>query len=99
MTTVEIKEIKSDTPVINDSKDLPENIKNLVGKDSGLTNETEVIGDVLDKDKIVKKVSISNGMINASVLRTELRMYIQEGSFGLGDDRLNENKFTNKNSL
>ena len=63
MTTVEIKENKPDTPVINDSKDLPENIKNLVGKDSGLTNETEVIGDVLDTDKIVKKVSRTWGRI------------------------------------
>ena len=63
MTTVEIKENKPDTPVINDSKDLPENIKNLVGKDSGLMNETEVIGDVLDTDKIVKKVSRTWGRI------------------------------------
>ena len=69
MTMVEIKEIKSDTPVINDSKDLPENIKNLVGKDGKLTNETEVIGDGLDKDKIVKKVSISTIMMIFSVWR------------------------------
>lgn len=64
MTTVEIKEIKSDTPVINDTKDLPENIKNLVGKDTGLTDENEVIGDVLEKDKVVKKVSTQTCFIS-----------------------------------
>ena len=84
MTTVEIKEIKSDTPVINDSKDLPENIKNLVGKDSGLTNETEVIGDVLDKDKIVKKVSISTGMINVSVLRNRTNIVYTRRKLWIG---------------
>ena len=63
MTTVEIKEIKPDIPIINDTKDTPENIKNLVGKDNGLTNENEVIGDSLEKDKVVIKVSTPDELV------------------------------------
>ena len=61
MTTVEIKEMKPDIPIINDTKETPENIKNLVGKDNGLTNENEVIGDSLEK--VVKKVSTSDDIL------------------------------------
>ena len=64
MTTVEIKEIKPDIPIINDTKDTPENIKNLVGKDNGLTNENEVIGDSLEKDKAVIKVSTQDELVD-----------------------------------
>ena len=64
MTTVEIKEIKPDIPIINDTKDTPENIKNLVGKDNGLTNENEVIGDSLEKDKVVIKVSTPDKLVD-----------------------------------
>ena len=64
MTTVEIKEIKPDIPIINDTKDTPENIKNLVGKDNGLTNENEVIGDSLEKDKVVIKVSTPDELVD-----------------------------------